>query len=337
MKHRLTATISIIVFLLVCFNVSISYAKDYEIMGQEAEDEGRLREALKYYMSALESTSEESSSGLREKIIKLVQKIQPPPAVPEEARRHLARGRAAVKAAKDEQGFMRAAEEFKKALRSAPWLSEGYYNLGVVLDKAAQYDEAILNLKLYLVSSPDDAQQMQDIIYEIEFRKEEALRAEREEREKLARRKREEREKLARLKEEMLSRLEGTWVQRHIYDGKLDMEDFHQLTHTGHSAFKISYSYSRYYGSADIDQPAKYYIKLSIDGNKLRGTEYSQVGSRFSRCKHNPVVERAVSGSISEDWRTITLVGAPYKFWNPFTCQWVFYDGEDKMVVFEKK
>ncbi len=37
MKHRLSTTISIIVFLFVGFNVSISFDKDYETLGREAE------------------------------------------------------------------------------------------------------------------------------------------------------------------------------------------------------------------------------------------------------------------------------------------------------------
>ncbi len=314
MKYHLSAAISIVVFLLLGICLSSTYAKDYEIMGQEAEDEGKFREALTHYMSALESTSEESS-GLREKIIKLVQKIEPPPAIPKEAKRHMARGRAAVKTAKDEQGFLQAAKEFREALRAAPWLSEGYFNLGFVLDKAGKYDEAIRNLKFYLLASTDaeDVSEVEDLIYEIEYRKEEAQRAKTEEREKLARR-----------KEEMLGRLEGTWMDKLIIGGKLDLEIFYQLTHTGHSAFEISYSYFRNYDpDGEFIPPQKHYIKLSVEGNKLRGTEYSQTSPRTGKCKHHPVVERAVSGSISKDWRTISLVRASfYKYWDPFKCRW---------------
>ena len=166
-----------IILTFSILGVSSQAYADEEALGRKAEQAGKLRQALGHYVSALQSASEGSSTEqhLREKIIRLAPKIQPPPAVPEEAERYMARGRAAVKAAEDEQGFMRAAKEFRKGLNVAPWLVDGYYNLGVVLDKAGKYDEAIENLKLYLVAIPD-AKDAKNLIYEIDYRKEEAER-----------------------------------------------------------------------------------------------------------------------------------------------------------------
>jgi tetratricopeptide (TPR) repeat protein len=176
--------------IILAFSViSVSgQAADQEALGRKAEQAGKLRQALTHYVSALQSDSEGSSTErrLREKIIRLARKIHPPPAVPEEAERHMARGRAAVKAAADEQGFTRAAQEFRKGLKAAPWLVDGYYNLGVVLDKAGKHEEAIENLKLYLVAVPD-ARDAKSLIYEIEYRKEEAQRQQRIQEEEKAR------------------------------------------------------------------------------------------------------------------------------------------------------
>ncbi len=172
MKKRLLILISLTVLLLLGLGNTPSYA-DEAALGRQAEEAGNLRQALKHYVNALQSTSEGSSieRRLREKIIKLVQKIQPPPAVPEEAKRRMARGRAAVKAAKDEQGFLRAANEFKKAVRAAPWLAYGYYNLGVVQDKAGRYDDAIQSFNFYLLAAPNasDSNQIETKIYELEY------------------------------------------------------------------------------------------------------------------------------------------------------------------------
>lgn len=161
---------------------------DEESLGREAEQAGKLREALTHYVSSLQSASEGSSKDqqLREKIISLVQKITPPPAVPDEAERNLARGRAAVKSATQTKDFEDAANEFKRALRAAPWVAEGYYNLGVVQDKAGRYQDAIRSLKLYLLAAPNasDAKEVKALIYEIEFRQEKAQRdAERQQKE----------------------------------------------------------------------------------------------------------------------------------------------------------
>jgi tetratricopeptide (TPR) repeat protein len=165
------------VFCIAEWGISI----DEETLGLQAETAGKYREALNHYVKALQSVPGDSAKDqqLREKIILLAQKIRPAPAVPEEVERHLSRGRAAVKAAKDEQGYLRAANEFRQALKIAPWLADGYYNLGLVLDKGGKYTEAMQNLKLYLIVSPNaaDAREVKQLIYEIEYRQEETVRA----------------------------------------------------------------------------------------------------------------------------------------------------------------
>src|SRR5207244_2918944 len=102
-----------------------------------------------------------------------------PPALPEEAERRMARGRAATKAARDEQGFLQAAQEFGLAVKSAPWLADAYFNSAVVLDKAGRYAEAIRNMKLYLAAATNsaEAKQARELMYEMEFRQEQAQKA----------------------------------------------------------------------------------------------------------------------------------------------------------------
>ncbi|MCL5669637.1 MAG: hypothetical protein M1392_06740 [Gammaproteobacteria bacterium] len=154
---------------------------DSESAGAAAENAGKYREALSHYTAALQAVAEgsEKDQQLREKIIEVAAKLKPAPVVPEEVTRLMARARAAVGAAKDQQGFERAANEFRQALKLAPWLADAYYNLGVVLDKAEKYPEAIKNLKLYLHARRDapDAKQVQELIYEVEYRQEESRRA----------------------------------------------------------------------------------------------------------------------------------------------------------------
>lgn len=203
-NSRWQITYSLVLTMLLSLGLATSLAaQDRQTLGQQAEQAGKLREALTYYVAALQDTPERSDAEqrlrekmiagfprylqqafqdadanqlLREKIIALVQKLKPPPAVPEEAERHMARGRAAVKAARDPKDFEDAIREFRAALRLAPWLPEGYYNLGVVQDKAAHFADAIANLKLYLLAAPDapDAKQVRDLIFEAEYRRDKA-------------------------------------------------------------------------------------------------------------------------------------------------------------------
>lgn len=129
-------------------------------------------ETLKQYISDLQKSPNDSA--LREKIIKFVQTMKPAPSVPADAKKYMARGIAAFEIAKTEQDFKDAIAEFEKAVNTAPWLGEGYRNLGIVHDKAGQFDAAIKNLNFYLLTNPSDAEKAKELIYKIEFHKEKA-------------------------------------------------------------------------------------------------------------------------------------------------------------------
>jgi len=148
--------------------------------GLAAEKAGKLREAAGHYTSALQQTREgsEAERKLQERIIKLVRNLNPPPAVPEDAYRRMARGEAFFEAATNKEGLKRAANEFHAAARMAPWLPEVYRTLGIVQDKAGSYAKAIDTLELYLLAAPmaPDAREVRNYIYKIEVRSEDAER-----------------------------------------------------------------------------------------------------------------------------------------------------------------
>lgn len=127
---------------------------------------------LNQYISELQGRPWDTS--LREKIIMHVQTMKPAPAIPDEAKRHTVRGMAAIEEAKTEADYKEAIAEFEKVVNAAPWLGEGYRNLGIAQDKAGQYDAAIKNLNLYLLTNPADAEKAKSIIYKIEFRRDKA-------------------------------------------------------------------------------------------------------------------------------------------------------------------
>lgn len=156
-----------------------------ESAGDTAVKQGQLREAFRHYMSAFESLSEQTSldadKALREKIIKVVLQLNPPPAIPQEAIRHAAYAQAAVQEAgknADTSDLNDAATEIEKALRIAPWWAQAYFNLGEVLQKANRPGEAAEALQLYLLADPQDllarkngtnAEDVQMEIYKLQF------------------------------------------------------------------------------------------------------------------------------------------------------------------------
>ncbi len=131
-------------------------------------------EVLDQYVTDLKKTPD--NYALREKIIEHVLSMEQPPAVPEEAKKYMVRGREAFKSANEARDFNDAVSEYKKAVLYAPWLAEGYYNLGIVQEKANLHRDAMENLKLYLRAAPhaQDAEEVKELIYSIEYRQEKA-------------------------------------------------------------------------------------------------------------------------------------------------------------------
>ena len=127
------------------------------------------QDTLNQYVSDLQKNP--GDNALREKIIKLAQEMTPAPVLPEEARRHFIMAQTYQKKAKNEVGYKLAIDEYKQALLLAPWLPEGYNNLGLLYEMAGKYEEASSTLKLYLLTNPPDAQSARDKITEIEATK----------------------------------------------------------------------------------------------------------------------------------------------------------------------
>ncbi len=211
-----TKAVLFVLSLLLVAAVGLALAQSAkEAEGQAAEKAGKLREALTHYVAALQSVSESSADDLRrrEAIIRLVQKLSPPPSIPEEATRFSVRGEIAIKEAKNTADFGEAAKEFSKAVRVAPWWVDGYYNLAVAQEKAGQLNEAIRSLNLYLLAAPasSDTEKVKRQIYALEYRQERAG--------KEAATKRQEQEAKARVEdakrkaeEDGRRRLEGPWA-----------------------------------------------------------------------------------------------------------------------------
>jgi len=129
------------------------------------------QQTLNQYISDLQKNPNDNA--LREKIIKHVQTMSPPPSVPEEARRHYVMALTLFKGAKKIEDYSESIEEFKSALLIAPWWAEANRDLGMALEAAKRYDEAISALKLYITSGlgEEKMRAAQDEIYKIEAMK----------------------------------------------------------------------------------------------------------------------------------------------------------------------
>ncbi|MBA4389868.1 MAG: hypothetical protein C0399_02900 [Syntrophus sp. (in: bacteria)] len=97
--------------------------------------------------------------------------------IPEDARRHMARGLAAVEVAKSPVELEDAIKEFQEASRLAPTWPDPYYNLGLTQEKAGKLKEAVASLKQYLRLAPNvpDASKIQEQIYKLEYKAEQVI------------------------------------------------------------------------------------------------------------------------------------------------------------------
>jgi tetratricopeptide (TPR) repeat protein len=163
--------------ILVCFLFLSALLISSSALTQTASPQ----QTLNQYVTEMQSNPNDTA--LRGKIISLALTMNPPPEVPAEARRHMARGVAAVEDAKTPGDFKDACNEFEQAATLAPWLANAYRNLAIAQDKTGLYDESLASLRLYLLTrpSPADADWAEDLKAKVEYRKEKAAKAKEEE------------------------------------------------------------------------------------------------------------------------------------------------------------
>jgi hypothetical protein len=107
----------------------------------------------------------------------LIQAVSCAGPVSEEARRHIARGQAAMEMAKSPAELEDAINEFQKAARLAPGWPDPYYNLGIAQEKSGKLSEAVASFKRYLQLVPNapNAAKIQEQIYKLEYKAEQVL------------------------------------------------------------------------------------------------------------------------------------------------------------------
>ena len=127
-------------------------------------------DTFKQYIADLQKNP--GDDALREKIIKLAATMNPKPETPDEANRHFVKAATFLKEAKDKSDYQLAVNEYQQAQLLAPWWGAAYFNEGVALQSAGQFDQATAAFKLYLLTNPDDAADVKTRIYAMEAEKE---------------------------------------------------------------------------------------------------------------------------------------------------------------------
>lgn len=93
-----------------------------------------------------------------------------------EAKRHMARGAAAMEMAQSPEDYQDAVAEFSQAVKLAPDWADAWFNLGVAQESAGDYKGAIDSFRAYLKRSPaaDDRDKVETRIFKLEYKMEKA-------------------------------------------------------------------------------------------------------------------------------------------------------------------
>ena len=298
MKRTILFLLTVTLALILFSGMDRPCYADEEAMGRQSEQAGKIRQAIAHFVNALQSTSDGSSKDLelRKKIIKLAQEIQPQPAISEEAERRMLRGEAAVEIAKDKSGFVKAVREFQAALRIAPWLAAGYFNLSMVQEKAGDYAGAIRNARLYLLAAPQasDADVVRKSIIKMEYKQEQAGAEIKPEKEKKAR----------------IATLSGTWkVSYWIYDilCRPNLTSIKWKRSSGDDYARVLVDNNTFEATVVSGNRPRYVFRGTIQGKRIRGNFFDVSGDCEKWCGKTPPPS-SLEGEISPQKNTILLV-----------------------------
>jgi tetratricopeptide (TPR) repeat protein len=181
MKEKLGLGLAFLLIILVASHHARAQA-DEEAAGQAAEAAGNLRQAFTHYMASFKAVSDaydkdrsksntEAFDRIRTRIINVVRKLKPPPAVPDEAIALEGRAEAAFSSARKPQDYLDAADAYRRAITLAPWVPQYYFNGAVAEEMVGQLEAAILGMKRYLLAAPeaDDATAVRKKIAGLEY------------------------------------------------------------------------------------------------------------------------------------------------------------------------
>lgn len=202
----------------------------------------------------------------------------------EDARRHIVRGAAAIEMARTADDLAEAADEFRKATEIAPEMAPAWYNLGAVLAKTGQVDEAIAAYRRYLALSPgaSDAQRVADEIIKLEFRQERAA------------------------KEQASS---GVWIESDGTPYRMEVVGNKWRLHTRMRPFQpdVEYRYGPGIGSMGlpIQEVEQIAFNLELRGGKLTGT-WQRAETQVDKCTL-PAETGEVQGALDATGSALTL------------------------------
>ena len=107
--------------------------------------------------------------------IQAARKMNPPPAIPEEANKHFIYAITALKNAGNKADLGVAIGEYKLAIKNAPWVPDYYWNLSLAYEQAEQFEKSasmLEDFKTIALNFPNP-QVIEDKIFELQYKQKE--------------------------------------------------------------------------------------------------------------------------------------------------------------------
>ena len=116
-----------------------------------AEKNGDYGQALQVCLDYLR---ERRDFLVTKRAIEVEQRLDPPPVISAEAKEQAVLAQKGVTEATDEKSLARAIEEYREAIRLAPWWAELHLNLALALERHGDYRSAAKSLELFQLARP---------------------------------------------------------------------------------------------------------------------------------------------------------------------------------------
>lgn len=118
-----------------------------------AEKNGDYGQALQVCLDYLR---ERGDFLVTKRAIEVEQRLDPPPVISAEAKERAVLAQKGVAEARDEKSLARAIEEYREAIRLAPWWAELHLNLALALERHGDYSSAAKSLELFQLARPNE-------------------------------------------------------------------------------------------------------------------------------------------------------------------------------------
>jgi len=136
----------------------VTASRERRLMLRSVDAAEKNGDYLKALQVCLDYLRERRDFLVTKRAIEVGQKMDPPPVTSADAKERAVLAQKAMTDARGERGLDRAIEEYREAIRLAPWWAELHLDLALALERHGDYGSAAKSLELFQLARPSDAE-----------------------------------------------------------------------------------------------------------------------------------------------------------------------------------